>query len=136
VVDSGLCPVCSKAVVTSFMEEYCSKKCYFQTMKVPVKAVWERDDKTCHICGEDVYLEDASRDHLVPKSHGGSMTFENVALAHRECNSRRGTKPVAEVKRDRRSSRRTSSSEKATEDAGQELYGAAHQRGYTDGSDS
>lgn len=83
------------------MPGYCSQKCYFKSMKVPVKEVWERDSRTCHICGEDVCLEDASRDHLIPRSHGGPTTFENVALAHKKCNSRRGTKPVAEVRRDR-----------------------------------
>ena len=96
-----MCLTCEREIKTAYMELYCSKTCYFKTLKVPVKVVWERDDKTCHICGELVDMEQASRDHLVPRAHGGPTTFDNVALAHKKCNSRRGTKPVAEVKRDR-----------------------------------
>ena len=76
-----MCLVCSKPILNAFMDEYCSKQCYFKTLKVPVRDIWERDGKTCHICGESVCLDEASRDHLVPRSHGGPTTFDNVALA-------------------------------------------------------
>ncbi len=96
-----MCPVCQKELTDPYFESFCSKKCYFKTLKVPVKVVWERDDHLCHLCGDEVQLDEASRDHLIPRAHGGPTTFENVALAHKKCNSRRGTKPVAEVKHDR-----------------------------------
>lgn len=32
-----------------------------------------------------------SRDHLLPKSKGGESSVRNYLLAHRKCNSRRGT---------------------------------------------
>lgn len=59
----------------------------------PVKRleIAERDGWKCHICGKRVTKKDWSLDHLVPLSKGGSHTPENVALAHRRCNSRRGT---------------------------------------------
>lgn len=50
----------------------------------------ERDGWKCHICGKRVTKKNWSLDHLVPLSKGGSHTPENVALAHRICNSRRG----------------------------------------------
>lgn len=59
--------------------------------------IGDRDGWRCHLCGK---LVDASRsgmdptgptiDHLIPVSQGGVDTPENVRLAHRVCNSRRG----------------------------------------------
>ena len=53
--------------------------------------IYDRDGERCHICGERVVLGiDATLDHLVPLSKGGNHTADNVRLAHRSCNSRRG----------------------------------------------
>jgi 5-methylcytosine-specific restriction endonuclease McrA len=56
--------------------------------------IYERDDWTCHICGEKVTPESASIDHLIPISQGGAHTRRNVATAHRGCNSRRHVKSI------------------------------------------
>jgi 5-methylcytosine-specific restriction endonuclease McrA len=54
--------------------------------------LWERDRGICHLCGKAVNtLTEASRDHLVPLSQGGCTCSGNIALAHRGCNSRRGS---------------------------------------------
>lgn len=50
----------------------------------------ERDNWMCHICGKRVTRKTWSLDHLMPVSRGGAHTRINVALAHRDCNSRRG----------------------------------------------
>jgi len=52
--------------------------------------VAERDGWRCHICRGKVAVDEASTDHLVPLSKGGDHSWENVALAHKRCNSRRG----------------------------------------------
>lgn len=49
-----------------------------------------RDGWKCHICGKKVHRRQLSMDHLVPLSRGGDDTPQNVALAHRTCNNRRG----------------------------------------------
>lgn len=61
----------------------------------------ERDGWTCHLCGEPVKrppwsseLDDATIDHLIPVSKGGSHTWANVALAHFMCNTLRGAKDL------------------------------------------
>jgi hypothetical protein len=79
--------------------EFCSKMCHYESLKVPLAAVWERDNGICHLCGNYVHYEQASRDHLIPKFNGGPTTFDNVALAHKKCNSKRGTAPIDEFKR-------------------------------------
>ena len=61
----------------------------------------ERDNWTCHLCGEPVPQfthcidgQSATIDHIVPLARGGSHTWDNVRLAHRSCNSARGAKPL------------------------------------------
>lgn len=65
---------------------------------IPPKEVFERDDWTCHICGELVpedapwrSPQEATLDHVVPLSLGGDHVRENLACAHRRCNSIKGT---------------------------------------------
>lgn len=53
-------------------------------------AIYKRDGWRCHICKKKVAKKQASLDHLIPLSQGGSHTSDNVALAHRRCNSKRG----------------------------------------------
>lgn len=52
--------------------------------------IMKRDKRTCHICGTKVTKNTVSFDHLVPLSKGGPHTIENLRVAHRRCNSRRG----------------------------------------------
>lgn len=59
----------------------------------------ERDGSDCSICAEPVDLSlkwpdrmSATRDHVVPVTHGGSNAAENLRLAHLSCNSRKGNR--------------------------------------------
>ena len=62
--------------------------------------IYERDGWVCQLCGLPVDREvDPSRgadaptiDHVIPVSLGGGDVPENVQLAHRSCNARKGTK--------------------------------------------
>jgi 5-methylcytosine-specific restriction endonuclease McrA len=53
-------------------------------------AIIARDRSICHICRKKVSREDMSLDHLIPLACGGPHIPENLAVAHRRCNSRRG----------------------------------------------
>lgn len=64
-----------------------------------IRAIWIRDAKRCHICGYGVLLAEASRDHVEPKSAGGYDKATNYALAHKRCNSARGSLTMDEVRR-------------------------------------
>lgn len=57
---------------------------------VSIRHIALRDNWRCHICGGHVTPQTWSLDHLIPLVHGGNHTPDNVALAHRRCNSRRG----------------------------------------------
>lgn len=52
--------------------------------------VFESWKGMCWICTKRVPRKLASRDHIIPKSHGGPNHAANYALAHRLCNERRG----------------------------------------------
>lgn len=54
-----------------------------------LRRLWERHQGICHICLEPVKLFEATRDHLIPFSEGGSGARNNLALAHQLCNNRR-----------------------------------------------
>lgn len=69
---------------------------------ISLKKLYERDNGVCYICGEMCDWEDygvrdcgtiicgdryPSIEHIVPASRGGSHTWDNVALAHRHCNT-------------------------------------------------
>lgn len=58
----------------------------------------------CHLCGQPMTLQRkpgsktpkhfASFDHVVPHSAGGTAYYLNLKLAHRSCNSARGSTPI------------------------------------------
>lgn len=63
--------------------------------------IFNRDGWTCHLCGGKVDKSlsrldsfGATIDHLIPLSRGGSDDIENVATAHRVCNTRRSNRDL------------------------------------------
>jgi len=51
------------------------------------REVLKRDNHSCQYCGARKHL---TLDHVVPKSKGGSHTWDNVVTACNSCNSRKG----------------------------------------------
>ena len=58
----------------------------------------QRDGWVCWLCGNAVdpgaqvgSANAASMDHVLPRKHGGTTDDANLRLAHRRCNSRRGS---------------------------------------------
>lgn len=58
--------------------------------KVSWKNIIERDGMTCHLCHREVGKRDLSFDHVIPLSRGGSHTEDNLRIAHRICNIKKG----------------------------------------------
>ena len=63
--------------------------------RVPLnrKTVFLRDDAVCQYCGRNA----ENLDHVVPKSQGGTHTWENVVASCRRCNSRKGGRTPGEA---------------------------------------
>ena len=57
---------------------------------VPLKSLYRAYRGVCWICRSFVPFDEASRDHIHPRSLGGSDHRDNLALAHKKCNTRRG----------------------------------------------
>lgn len=47
----------------------------------------------CGICGEPLAIDEANRDHIVPRCFGGCGELWNKRATHVDCNSRRGGAP-------------------------------------------
>lgn len=118
----GTCQRCSKTFVRfrSQVGAFCSERCTRATRKrnrkhierttsrkgerITLKALGDRDGWRCHLCHKRVTSTPGqanlspSIDHLIPVSQQGTHTWDNVALAHRICNSRRGTQGIAQLR--------------------------------------
>lgn len=58
------------------------------------REVLRRDSHTCQYCGSTRNL---TIDHIMPRSRGGSHTWDNVVAACDRCNSRKGDRTPYEV---------------------------------------
>lgn len=56
--------------------------------------LWYRDKAICQLCMVHCKLINASRDHIIPKVHGGSSEISNEQLAHTWCNGIKGSDNV------------------------------------------
>lgn len=56
----------------------------------PISVIHADAKGICALCGEYVELEDASRDHIVPRAAGGGNHRANIQLAHKACNNLKG----------------------------------------------
>lgn len=54
------------------------------------RALFSRDGNMCLYCGRTFRDCDLTRDHVVPKSRGGSDLWDNVIAACKRCNHRKG----------------------------------------------
>jgi 5-methylcytosine-specific restriction endonuclease McrA len=67
--------------------------------KVPVRqvafsprAIWVRDGGRCQYTGRPLAPHEGNIDHVVPRSRGGTTSWENCVLADRRINTRKGNR--------------------------------------------
>ncbi len=60
------------------------------------RALFRRDQHLCLYCGRRFAHAELTRDHVVPRSHGGDDVWENVASACGACNRRKGPRTPEE----------------------------------------
>lgn len=56
--------------------------------------VLQRDEMTCQYCGRTLSTKSLTLDHVVPRSHGGRTTWDNVVAACQKCNQRKGARAL------------------------------------------
>jgi predicted nucleic acid-binding Zn ribbon protein len=72
---------------------------------IDLRDLARRDGWRCHLCGKRVlkavgqlHPKSPTADHLIPIAAGGTHTWDNVALAHRDCNMRRSDRGNAQLR--------------------------------------
>lgn len=53
----------------------------------------------CYLCHGEVDFDDATRDHVHPRSRGGPDGCKNLRLAHGDCNRAKGAMMLDELRR-------------------------------------
>jgi 5-methylcytosine-specific restriction endonuclease McrA len=66
---------------------------YPSSVPLSRRAVFTRDGQTCVYCGGSA----TSIDHVVPRSRGGTHTWDNVVAACRRCNHTKADRSLAEL---------------------------------------
>jgi len=61
-----------------------------------------RDKRICQYCGKGkLYKRQLHLDHIIPESLGGQFTANNLIVACKACNTRKGVKPQSQYISDR-----------------------------------
>lgn len=66
---------------------------YHRRVALNRRAVFARDRHACQYCGTGA----ENLDHVLPRSRGGTHTWENVVAACRRCNTRKGNRTPDEA---------------------------------------
>ncbi len=67
------------------------------SLPVTRRGVLSRDHYTCQYCGATLLAKELTVDHIVPRSRGGKMSWENVTTACEKCNGRKGDRTPTEA---------------------------------------
>jgi 5-methylcytosine-specific restriction endonuclease McrA len=59
--------------------------------------IFLRDNYQCQYCLKKLPAKELTRDHVVPRSKGGGMTWENIVTACVDCNGSKGCQTPAEA---------------------------------------
>lgn len=60
------------------------------TLRITRKNIMARDHNHCQYCGKKIPPAKLSIDHIVPRSRGGLLTWDNVVTCCSKCNTRKG----------------------------------------------
>jgi 5-methylcytosine-specific restriction endonuclease McrA len=67
------------------------------TVRLTRRNIFLRDAHTCQYCGRRATPRELNLDHVMPRSRGGPMTWENVVCSCRVCNLRKGGRTPVEA---------------------------------------
>ncbi len=60
--------------------------------------IFLRDKNSCQYCGRKFSRHELNIDHVIPRSQGGTSTWENVVCSCHECNRKKGGKTPEQAK--------------------------------------
>ena len=59
--------------------------------------IFDRDENACQYCGRKPDRSELTLDHVIPRSRGGTSTWNNIVLACIKCNMRKGDRLPHEI---------------------------------------
>lgn len=68
-----------------------------QTRALSRKNILLRDRNTCQYCAAVLSANEMTLDHVLPRSRGGTSTWENLVACCHECNRRKGSQLLHEL---------------------------------------
>lgn len=68
-----------------------------QTRALSRKNILLRDRNTCQYCGCVLTASELTLDHVLPRSRGGTSTWENLVACCHDCNRRKGSQLLHEL---------------------------------------
>jgi len=68
-----------------------------QEVKFNRRNIYARDGSRCQYCGKKSPTRDLSLDHIVPRSRGGTSTWDNVVCCCLRCNVKKGGRTPKEA---------------------------------------
>ncbi|MCE9545929.1 MAG: HNH endonuclease [Planctomycetia bacterium] len=69
-----------------------------QGLRFNRRNIFARDENRCQYCGEHFPTSELSLDHVVPRSRGGEMSWENIVCCCVSCNVRKGGRTPHEAR--------------------------------------
>lgn len=60
--------------------------------------IYARDNNTCQYCGTQLTRAELNLDHVIPRSRGGTTSWENVVCSCVPCNLKKGGRSPAEAR--------------------------------------
>jgi len=67
------------------------------TPQLNANSLWERDKGICQYTRKKLRRDEATMDHVIPKSKGGRKAWDNIVLAHKEVNLKKGNRTNREA---------------------------------------
>jgi len=98
--DLSAIKICSKTFCLNvpsvvILDSYSSYK--VTTIKFSRHNIFTRDKFTCQYCGQHLTKKNISIDHIIPKSRGGTNTWNNIVACCRKCNVTKKDKLLEEI---------------------------------------
>jgi 5-methylcytosine-specific restriction endonuclease McrA len=67
------------------------------SLRLTRRAIYDRDDHTCYLCGKQFSEGHLTLDHVIPSSRGGKNEWVNLATCCKECNENKDDKLLSEL---------------------------------------
>jgi 5-methylcytosine-specific restriction endonuclease McrA len=75
----------------------CQAKAATRIERIEPATIIERDGSACYLCHKELSEYEITLDHVIPLCRGGTHTADNLKVACRSCNSRKGRKLLSEL---------------------------------------